>query len=159
MGASDRDDQKGLRARAAERAAELKRRKAELQTHQPFDPGNVELAARRADEAHEWARKAKRAAADAFEAAAALHEKVARYTTWPSNISTVTQQNILTPPATIAKRHRKIAPAPCANVGKRNATRGTLRFRAPDHPGHPPRRSIRSLPAGEPHHGTHDRQQ
>ncbi|HYB39632.1 MAG TPA: hypothetical protein VEF72_30540, partial [Mycobacterium sp.] len=48
MDTSDRGDDKAPRAHAAERAAELKRRKIELQTHQPVNPENVELVARRA---------------------------------------------------------------------------------------------------------------
>jgi hypothetical protein len=78
MDTPDRRGEDALHAHAAERAAELKRRKSELETHQPFNPENDEIAARRAHEAHEWARKADLGAAAAFEAAANLHEEAAR---------------------------------------------------------------------------------
>ena len=77
MDTSDRGDE-ALGAHAAQRAAELQRRQTELETHQSSNPEDVELAARRAHEAHEWARKAELGAAAAFEAAANLHEEAAR---------------------------------------------------------------------------------
>ena len=125
MDTSDRGDEEALRAHAAERAAELKQRKIELQTHQAFNPENVELAARRADEAHEWARSAERGAAAAFETAARLHEDVARLHELAAQHRHGDWQHIVTPPAATAKQHRKTARALSANDEKQKTSKVT----------------------------------